>query len=554
MRSEILHLLKLELLLDLRQKHAWGAMVLYVISAIYVCYLAVKSGLGVSTWNALFWIILLFAAFNALARSFQREDQGRQLYLHTLAGPRSVVLARTIYNAITMVLLGLLSLFFYMLFLGTEAMEQALFGDFVLAVVLGCIGFAAVLTLISAIAARGRERAGIDGGSGLPHRAADAARGDACEQARARRHRHGGERKILRDAARDRRTHRGREHFALPLPLARLMRHWWWKILSVVLLLTASIAALRVPLASAIVHVSPDRIAPGPVTLDVLGYSTTFSDPEVRLVNGGQRLCPTSVEVVDETHLKATFMVPNGLREHLTDVVVDGYRMPEALFTEGLGDGADIAGDCDEAYPRLHALPSIEFPNRTILYESIRNLNFHVPMWFTMIVLMGISFVQSLSAIRKNSIDHDLAASAAARVGLVFCVLGLITGSIWARFTWGAWWTSDVKLNGAAVGALIYLAYFVLRGSVTEAHKRLRLAGVYNIFAFSLLIVLLFVLPRLNDSLHPGNGGNPAFSNYDLDNRLRMVFYPAVMGWIGMGVWMYDLKRRLALIQNQIDR
>lgn len=168
MRSEFLNLLKLEVLLDLRQKHALGGMVLYVVSSVYTCYLAVKQGLGTSTWNALFWIILLFAAFNALARSFQREDHGRQLYLYTLAGARRVILARTVYNAATMVVLGLLSLFFYMLFLGTEAMENVRMPDFLLAVVLGSIGFASVLTLISAIAARAGNGLGLMAILGFP--------------------------------------------------------------------------------------------------------------------------------------------------------------------------------------------------------------------------------------------------------------------------------------------------------------------------------------------------------------------------------------------------
>lgn len=331
------------------------------------------------------------------------------------------------------------------------------------------------------------------------------------------------------------------------------MRHWWWKVLSVVLVLGASFAALRIPLAPAIVSVSPDRIAPGTVTLDVYGYNTAFRDPNVRLVNQGQQLCPTAVEVVDAGHLRSTFTVPTGLRQNLTDVVVDGRVLHEALFTEGMGNGAVVDPECTPAQLGLHAFPPFEFPNRAILYESIRNLNFHVPMWFTMIVLMGISFVFSLKALQKNDLDSDTAAAVAAKTGLLFCGLGLITGSIWARFTWGTWWTSDVKLNGAAVGALIYAAYLVLRGSVNEAHKRMRLAGVYNIFAFALLVVLLFVLPRLNavDSLHPGNGGNPAFSTYDLDRHLRVVFYPAVLGWIGMGVWMFTLSHRMARLENR---
>jgi heme exporter protein B len=152
--TEILTLLRLEAALDLRQRAAWGGMLLYVVSAVYVAYLAIKSVQGAALWNALYWIILLFAAFNALARSFQREEGGRQLYLYTLVHPRSVVLARTAYNAFTMVVLALLSLLFHSLFLGTQALEGAAWGPFLLAVVLGAIGLATVLTLIAAIAAR----------------------------------------------------------------------------------------------------------------------------------------------------------------------------------------------------------------------------------------------------------------------------------------------------------------------------------------------------------------------------------------------------------------
>lgn len=168
MRSEILHLLRLEAALDLRQRAAWGGMLLYMVSAVYVCHLAMKDALGTGTWNALFWIILLFAAFNALARSFLREDQGRQLYLYTLAHPRSVVLARALYNAVTMVVLSLLSLLFYALFLGSDALAQADLPQFITAVVLGGIGFAAVLTLIAALAARAGNGIGLMAILGFP--------------------------------------------------------------------------------------------------------------------------------------------------------------------------------------------------------------------------------------------------------------------------------------------------------------------------------------------------------------------------------------------------
>lgn len=152
----------------MRQRAAWGGMLLYVVSAVYVCFLAVKNGLGTATWNALFWVILLFAAFNALARSFQREDNSRQLYLYTLVDPRSVVMARTVYNAATMVILSLLSLVFFVLFLGDGALDNADLGLFILAVVMGGIGFATVLTLVSAIAARAGNGLGLMAILGFP--------------------------------------------------------------------------------------------------------------------------------------------------------------------------------------------------------------------------------------------------------------------------------------------------------------------------------------------------------------------------------------------------
>ena len=178
-------------------------------------------------------------------------------------------------------------------------------------------------------------------------------------------------------------------------------------------------------------------------------------------------------------------------------------------------------------------------------------------MWFTMIALLGNSLAQSIRFLRSghdgSSINLELDAKAKnfAEVALVFSLLGLFTGMIWAKATWGTYWTADPKLNGTAVTLLIYLAYFVLRSSIEDMEKRARLAAVYNIFAFVLMIVFIGVLPRLTESLHPGNGGNPAFANYDLDSGMRIVFYPAVIGWIIIGWWISQLRNRLDILNKQ---
>lgn len=185
-----------------------------------------------------------------------------------------------------------------------------------------------------------------------------------------------------------------------------------------------------------------------------------------------------------------------------------------------------------------------DVPRYFILNETIRNMYFHVTMWFSMIILMLASFIYSLKHLRKGDADSDLKAKELALSGVVLATAGLLTGSLWSRYTWGAYWVNDAKLNGAAVTMLIYLAYFVLRSSVEDSSKRGRLAAVYNIFAFIMMIVFLGILPRMTDSLHPGNGGNPGFSQYDLDANMAMVFRPAVIGWTLIAVWITTLKIR----------
>lgn len=186
-------------------------------------------------------------------------------------------------------------------------------------------------------------------------------------------------------------------------------------------------------------------------------------------------------------------------------------------------------------------------PRLDILNETIRNVYFHVPIWFAMLFQMGYSVVFAVKQLAKNDIQSDLTSNQAAQTGLFLSIPGLLTGCMWAKFTWGTWWTfEDPKLNGVAIAVLIYLAYFILRSSIVDELKRARIAAVYNIFAFVMMFVFIMILPRLTDSLHPGNGGNPAFGKYDLDNNMRTVFYPAVIGWILFSLWILDVKKRIA--------
>lgn len=187
------------------------------------------------------------------------------------------------------------------------------------------------------------------------------------------------------------------------------------------------------------------------------------------------------------------------------------------------------------------------------LDHTARNLYFHVPMWFGMVFVLTISVVQSVLYLRKNQEINDWKAVSFAEVGIVYGVLGLITGMIWGKFTWGDFLPRDVKIYGAAVAMLIYMAYFILRSAIENKEQAARISAVYNIFAYSVYIPLIFVMPRLYDSIHPGNGGNPGFNAYDLNGNMRMVFYPAVIGFLGLALWIALLRVRMRMIEQALQ-
>ncbi len=191
------------------------------------------------------------------------------------------------------------------------------------------------------------------------------------------------------------------------------------------------------------------------------------------------------------------------------------------------------------------------------LYESIRNFFFHVPMWFGQMGLLTLSLAYSIAYLRTQNVKHDIYASEFAKTGIVFGILGLTTGAIWAKYTWGEFWSNDPKQMAAAIAVLIYLAYVVLRGSMTDMDKRARVSSVYNIFAYFIYIPLIMILPRLVQSLHPGGmegaqgGGNPALGGDSLDASMRVIFWPAVFGWLLLGIWISNLKIRISLLANK---
>ena len=149
--DEIKYLITKEIKLEMRNKYSLGGILLYVVSTVFVSYLSFKKIVTPSTWNALFWIILLFASINAIAKSFIAETRGKLLYLYTLVSPQAVILSKIIYNSLLLTVLSALCLLVYSLFVGNLIQDYPLF---LITLLLGSFGFSSLLTMVSAIASK----------------------------------------------------------------------------------------------------------------------------------------------------------------------------------------------------------------------------------------------------------------------------------------------------------------------------------------------------------------------------------------------------------------
>ncbi len=195
----------------------------------------------------------------------------------------------------------------------------------------------------------------------------------------------------------------------------------------------------------------------------------------------------------------------------------------------------------------------IPVPALPILNETIRVVFFHVPMWIAMFAVFFISVIFSIRYLYTGKQEHDLVAVECVNTGMIFFLLGTVSGMFWAYITWGEAWSNDPKQNSVAITFLLYCAYLVLRSSLEDDQKRAKISSVFNIFAFPIMIVLIIILPRMTDSLHPGNGGNPAFSEFT-DPNIKIVLRPAFLGWVLMAIWIASIRYRIRLLKNQDQR
>jgi heme exporter protein C len=360
------------------------------------------------------------------------------------------------------------------------------------------------------------------------------------------------------------------------------MKKHWWKALSVALLFYTLFIGLHTPLRPALVdetNRATQTIKVGqPTTIKATGYNTAFTKSKtirawltiVDSIRGKDGLPPVypikaeKIAVLDDTHLDVSFQIPatlplsKNLQEAnlVLDTDEEGLLLRKTIvqiaqdsINSAVGRSLWTAEMGIEPKPKKYAFPNLEFTR-----ETIRNVYFHVPMWFVMFTMYAIGLFYSIQFLRKKDLMDDLRAVSFTRTGTAFGLFGLFTGGLWANYAWGEPFPiNEIKLLMTYTALAIYLAYFILRMSFDDFERRARISAVYSIFSFSSLIPLLYVVPKLAAaSSHPGNGGNSSIATQDMDNAMRMVFYPASVGWILLGLWIATLVVRTEVVKEKV--
>ena len=186
------------------------------------------------------------------------------------------------------------------------------------------------------------------------------------------------------------------------------------------------------------------------------------------------------------------------------------------------------------------------------LGESGRSIIYHVPAAWVAVLAYLMAMVNSLNYLRRKDLRFDRQAQINAELGTVFCVLATITGAIWSRGAWGWYWNWDPRQTSIAVLLMIYAAYFVLRGTVEDPERRANLAAVYALFAFLTVPFLVFIVPRIYDSLHP-DLINMEKRTFDMDKKMLVVFLASLAGFTGLYGWLYNIRLRVENLLHRLE-
>jgi heme exporter protein C len=195
------------------------------------------------------------------------------------------------------------------------------------------------------------------------------------------------------------------------------------------------------------------------------------------------------------------------------------------------------------------------FMTRTVEpWPEFRIFFFHVPAAWVAVLAFAVAMAAGVRYLRTGNVRKDDVALASSELGFLFCFTALVSGMIWARKEWGAFWNWDPRQNSVLILLLIYGAYFTVRSAIPDPDRRRRLAAVYSIFAFATVPILIFILPRIMETLHPSPIIQTDEQSGVMDARMRQVFFLFLAAFTGCYLWMLSLRVRVERLHRGLAR
>jgi len=187
-----------------------------------------------------------------------------------------------------------------------------------------------------------------------------------------------------------------------------------------------------------------------------------------------------------------------------------------------------------------------------VIGEASRIFYYHIPMAWIAVLAFAMAMVYSVRYLRSKKFIEDIRARSAAALGLLFSILATISGSIFAKISWGSFWNWDPRETSIFILLLIYGAYFALRGAVAVEEKRASLSAVYAVFAFVTVPFLVFVVPRMAPSLHPNDSVIDADLQFTMGASVRIIFFSSLALFTVMYLWIFNLTCRVGALYRKI--
>ena len=198
-----------------------------------------------------------------------------------------------------------------------------------------------------------------------------------------------------------------------------------------------------------------------------------------------------------------------------------------------------------------------EFPFIKGLEENAKIIFFHVPTAWLTVLAFFMTAIYSFKYLRKKNLDDDAKSYAAAQLGIIFCILATITGSVWAKFAWGSFWSWDPRQTSIFALLLIYGAWFALRSSIESEEKRATLSSVYAIIAFVTVPFFIFIMPRIMTGLHPGSADDTnagPIVNFKMNANMQLVFFLSLIGFTILFFWMWNLGYKSLIYRDKLNK